>query len=111
MIEGENGEKDGYIIWPLLRYSYDTINLNLDRPAPAPPSAENWLGTDDQGRDVLARLIYGFRISVLFGLALTIASSLIGIAAGAVQGYFGGWTDLSMQRFIEIWTSVPRFIC
>ena len=106
MIEGENGEKDGYIIWPLLRYSYDTINLNLDRPAPAPP-AENWLGTDDQGRDVLARLIYGFRISVLFGLALTIASSLIGIAAGAVQGYFGGWTDLSMQRFIEIWTSVP----
>ena len=107
LIEGENGEKDGYIIWPLLRYSYDTINLNLDRPAPAPPSAENWLGTDDQGRDVLARLIYGFRISVLFGLALTIASSLIGIAAGAVQGYFGGWTDLSMQRFIEIWTSVP----
>ena len=107
LIEGENGEKDGYIIWPLLRYSYDTINLNLDRPAPAPPSTENWLGTDDQGRDVLARLIYGFRISVLFGLALTIASSLIGVAAGAVQGYFGGWTDLSMQRFIEIWTSVP----
>jgi microcin C transport system permease protein len=107
LIEGENGEKDGFIIWPLLRYSYDTINLNLDRPAPAPPSAENWLGTDDQGRDVLARLIYGFRISVLFGLALTIISSLIGIAAGAVQGYFGGWTDLLMQRFIEIWTSVP----
>lgn len=107
LIEGENGEKDGYIIWPLLRYSYDTINLNLDRPAPAPPSAENWLGTDDQGRDVLARLIYGFRISVLFGLALTIASSLIGIAAGAVQGYFGGWTDLLFQRFIEIWSSLP----
>jgi microcin C transport system permease protein len=107
LIEGADGEKDGFIIWPPLRYSYDTINLNLDRPAPAPPSAENWLGTDDQGRDVLARLIYGFRISVLFGLALTIASSIIGIAAGAVQGYFGGWTDLTMQRFIEIWTSVP----
>jgi microcin C transport system permease protein len=76
-------------------------------PAPAPPSAENWLGTDDQGRDVVARLIYGFRISVFFGLALTIASSLIGILAGAVQGYFGGWVDLAMQRFIEIWTSVP----
>ena len=95
------------VVWPLLRYSYNTINLNLDRPAPAPPSAENWLGTDDQGRDVLARLIYGFRISVLFGLALTLASSFIGICAGAVQGYFGGWTDLGMQRFIEIWTSVP----
>jgi microcin C transport system permease protein len=107
LIEGEKNDKDGFIIWPPLRYSYDTINLNLDRPAPAPPSAQNWLGTDDQGRDVLARLIYGFRISVLFGLALTIASSIIGIAAGAVQGYFGGWTDLAMQRFIEIWTSVP----
>ena len=103
LIEG----KGGRILWPPLRYSYDTINLDLDRPAPAPPSAENWLGTDDQGRDVLARLIYGFRISVLFGLALTVASSLIGVAAGAVQGYFGGWTDLTMQRFIEIWTSVP----
>ena len=107
LIEGEHGEKDGFIVWPLLRFSYDTINLDLDRPAPAPPSTDNWLGTDDQGRDVLARLIYGFRISVLFGLVLTLASSFIGIAAGAVQGYFGGWVDLSMQRFIEIWTSVP----
>ena len=97
----------GKIFWPPLRYSYNTINLNLTVPAPAPPSAENWLGTDDQGRDVVARLIYGFRISVFFGLALTIASSLIGILAGAVQGYFGGWVDLVMQRFIEIWTSVP----
>lgn len=97
----------GKIFWPPLRYSYNTINLNLTVPAPAPPSAENWLGTDDQGRDVVARLIYGFRISVFFGLALTIASSLIGILAGAVQGYFGGWVDLAMQRFIEIWTSVP----
>ena len=100
-------ESGSIVIWPLLRYSYDTINLNLDRPAPAPPSAENWLGTDDQGRDVLARLIYGFRISVIFGLVLTISSSLIGVFAGAIQGYFGGWTDLGLQRFIEIWTSVP----
>jgi microcin C transport system permease protein len=100
-------ENGGTIVWPPLRYSYNTINLDLERPAPAPPSAQNWLGTDDQGRDVLARLIYGFRISVLFGLILTLASSLIGIAAGAVQGYFGGLVDLAMQRFIEIWTSVP----
>jgi microcin C transport system permease protein len=68
---------------------------------------QNWLGTDDQGRDVLARVIYGFRISVLFGLVLTIVSSFIGVAAGAVQGYFGGWTDLLFQRFIEIWTAIP----
>ena len=75
--------------------------------APAPPSRDNWLGTDDQGRDLLARLIYGFRISVLFGLALTLLSSVIGIAAGAVQGYFGGWTDLLFQRFMEIWAGLP----
>jgi len=97
----------GTMIWPLIHYDYRTINLNLPVPAPAPPSTENWLGTDDQGRDVAARLIYGFRISVLFGLILAAASSVIGIAAGAVQGYFGGWTDLLFQRFIEIWTSVP----
>ena len=100
-------EDQGWILWPPIKYSYNTINLDLTVSAPAPPSGENWLGTDDQGRDVLARLIYGFRISVLFGLSLTIFSSLIGIAAGAVQGYFGGWTDLLFQRFIEIWTSVP----
>ncbi|HEY4344606.1 MAG TPA: ABC transporter permease [Parvibaculum sp.] len=97
----------GHIVWPVIRYDYRTINLNLPVPAPAPPSTENWLGTDDQGRDVTARLIYGFRISVLFGLILAAASSVIGVAAGAVQGYFGGWTDLLFQRFIEIWTSVP----
>jgi len=97
----------GHMFWPPIRYSYRTINLNLPVPAPAPPSGENWLGTDDQGRDVVARLIYGFRISVLFGLTLTILSSVIGVAAGAVQGYFGGWTDLLFQRFIEIWTSIP----
>ncbi len=97
----------GWILWPPIRYSYDTINYALPVPAPAPPSAENLLGTDDQGRDVVARLIYGFRISVLFGLILTFASTVIGIAAGAVQGYFGGWTDLLFQRFIEIWTGLP----
>ncbi len=123
-------EKNGYMVWPLIRYSYRTHNLDLPTPAPSPPTwmltedqcktvaerkgvngcaglEKNWLGTDDQGRDVVARLLYGFRISVLFGLALTIISSVIGVAAGAVQGYFGGWTDLLFQRFIEIWTSVP----
>ncbi|MFZ5913006.1 MAG: ABC transporter permease [Pseudomonadota bacterium] len=99
--------RDGRIYWPPVRYSYDTINLDLPVPAPAPPSADNLLGTDDQGRDVLARLIYGFRISVLFGLTLTLFSSLAGVAAGAIQGYFGGWIDLGFQRFIEVWTSVP----
>ncbi len=97
----------GWILWPLIRYRHDTINLDLPVPAPAPPSTENWLGTDDQGRDILARVLYGFRISVLFGLALTILSSIIGIIAGAVQGYFGGWTDLLFQRFIEIWSGLP----
>ena len=97
----------GWAIWPPIPYSYRTINYNLPVPAPAPPSAENWLGTDDQGRDVAARLIYGFRISVLFGLVLTLFSSVVGIMAGAVQGYFGGLTDLLFQRFIEIWSGLP----
>ena len=97
----------GWMIWPPIRYSYDTINYALPVPAPAPPSRENWLGTDDQGRDILARLIYGFRISVLFGLTLTVLSSIIGIAAGAVQGYWGGWVDLLVQRGIEIWSGLP----
>jgi microcin C transport system permease protein len=101
-------EKGGWIIWPLIPYSYDTIKLDLPVPAPAPPSWENWLGTDDQGRDVVARVIYGFRISVLFGLALTVVSALIGVTAGAIQGFFGGWTDLLFQRFIEILGSLPR---
>ncbi len=123
-------EKGGSIWWPPIRYSYSTHNLDLPTPAPSKPTwmltekecapvverkglkscsdlEYNWLGTDDQGRDVLARLIYGFRVSVLFGLTLTILSSLIGVTAGAVQGFFGGWTDLLFQRFIEIWTSVP----
>jgi microcin C transport system permease protein len=124
-------EKGGTTIWPLIRYSYDTHNLDLPTPAPSKPTwmltekecqpvverkglkscrdlEYNWLGTDDQGRDVVARLFYGFRISVLFGLALTIVSSIIGVAAGAVQGYFGGWVDLLFQRFIEIWTTIPE---
>jgi microcin C transport system permease protein len=101
-------EAKGWILWPLVPFSYNTINYNLSEPAPSPPSSENWLGTDDQGRDVLARMIYGFRISVLFGLTLTLISSIIGIAAGAVQGYFGGMTDLLFQRFIEIWGSMPE---
>lgn len=100
-------EARGWILWPPIPYSYDTINYDLPVPAPAPPSADNWLGTDDQGRDVAARLIYGFRISVLFGLLLTLTSSVIGVAAGAVQGYFGGWTDLLGQRAIEIWSGLP----
>ena len=97
----------GWMVFPIVPYSYDTINYNLPVPAPAPPSRDNWLGTDDQGRDVVARLIYGFRISVLFGLILTLLSSIVGIMAGAVQGYFGGWVDLLFQRFIEVWQGLP----
>jgi microcin C transport system permease protein len=100
-------EKDGWILWPPIRYSYDTINYDLPSPAPSAPTSDNLLGTDDQGRDVLARVIYGFRVSVLFGLALTIFSSLIGVMAGAMQGFYGGKTDLFAQRFIEIWSSMP----
>ena len=122
---------NGWMIWPPIRYSYNTVNNELPRPAPSTPASNltrdeacakyplvaadpncifgnlNWLGTDDQGRDVIARLIYGFRISVAFGLILTLFSSVIGVAAGAVQGYFGGWTDLLFQRFIDIWSSMP----
>lgn len=99
----------GWAVWPLVRYSYKTINYNLDVPVPSPPSSENLLGTDDQGRDVLARLIYGFRISILFGLTLTLLGSAVGIVVGAVQGYFGGWVDLLTQRFMEIWGGMPVF--
>jgi microcin C transport system permease protein len=123
-------EKGATVIWPPIRYSFDTHNLDLPTPAPSPPTWSlteeqcapmvkkkglsgcrdleyNWLGTDDAGFDVTARLIYGFRVSVLFGLILTLISSVVGVVAGAVQGYFGGWTDLLFQRFIEIWSSVP----
>ena len=98
----------GWIIWPLIPYSYDTIVKNLPSPAPSPPTWRNPLGTDDQARDVLARVIYGFRISVLFGFALTFVSSIVGIAAGAIQGYRGGLTDVLFQRFIEIWSGMPQ---
>jgi len=122
---------NGWMIWPPIRYSYYSVNNEIPGAAPAKPSwlyteeercgryelgvedpnctlgNYNWLGTDDQARDVLARVIYGFRISVLFGLILTFASAVIGVSAGAVQGYFGGWTDLIFQRFIEIWSSIP----
>lgn len=100
-------ESKGWMVFPPIAYDYATINYALSVPAPSPPSAENLLGTDDQGRDLLARLIYGFRISVLFGLTLTVLSAIIGICAGAVQGYFGGWVDLLFQRFIEIWQGLP----
>jgi microcin C transport system permease protein len=97
----------GWMLWPINRYSYNTINYDLEGSAPSRPSSVNWLGTDDQARDVFARLIYGFRISILFGLTLTIFSSIIGVAAGAVQGYFGGTIDIVFQRFIEIWSGLP----
>ncbi|MDQ0470232.1 ABC transporter permease [Labrys wisconsinensis] len=123
-------DKGGFMLWPPIRYSYDTINKNAPKPFPSPPTWTlsdadckeaaarvggtgcrdlewNWLGTDANGRDLIARVIYGFRLSVVFGLILTVLSSIIGVAAGAVQGYFGGWTDLIFQRAIEIWTSIP----
>ena len=97
----------GWIIMPIIPYSYNTIIRDMEVPAPSPPTLKNWLGTDDQARDVLARLIYGFRISILFGLTLTFCSMIIGVSAGAVQGYFGGKTDLFFQRFMEVWSAVP----
>ena len=102
LIEGK-----GWMIWPPVRFTFDTVNYELTVPAPAPPSTDNWVGTDDQGRDVVARLVYGFRISVLFGLVLTILSTIVGITAGAIQGYFGGLIDLFAQRFMELWSSLP----
>ncbi len=100
-------EEKGWIVWPPIPYRYDSVNYDLKEPAPSRPNGDNWLGTDDQARDVAARLIYGYRISILFGLLLTIFSATVGIAAGAVQGYFGGWVDLIFQRFIEIWQGMP----
>lgn len=100
-------ETNGFIIWPLIPYSYDTHIDNLKSPAPSRPDKNNWLGTDDQARDVLARSIYGFRVSVLFALALTFGSSIIGVLVGAAQGYFGGKFDLLGQRFLEVWSGLP----
>ena len=101
-------EANGWIIWPPLPYAYDTSVRDLDRPSPSRPTLRNPLGTDDQARDVLARVIYGFRTSVLFGLTLTIVTTIVGVAAGAIQGYYGGLTDLLLQRFIEIWNGMPE---
>ncbi len=97
----------GYLIFPPIPFSYNTINYDLTTPAPSPPDSVNWLGTDDQGRDVLARILYGFRISVIFGITLTVFSTIIGVFAGAIQGYYGGKLDLIMQRLIEIWNALP----
>ncbi len=108
VIELIEEEGKGWILWPPIPFSYDTINYQLSKPAPTPPDAVNWLGTDDQGRDVAARMIYGFRISVLFGLILTLASSVIGVTVGAIQGYYGGKVDLISQRMIEVWASQPQ---
>jgi len=103
---GIEGFERGWILWPPIPYSYTTV-VDVPGVAPAPPSATNLLGTDDTKRDVLARVIYGFRLSIFFALIVTLSSSIIGIIAGAIQGYFGGWTDLIFQRFIEIWTGTP----
>lgn len=100
-------EKDGWMLWPIIPFHYSSINYDLQMPAPAPPSTQNWLGTDDQGRDVLSRVIYGFRISVLFALTLTLISSIFGVLVGALQGFYGGWVDLIGQRFLEIWSGLP----
>jgi microcin C transport system permease protein len=100
-------KKDSWVLWAPIPFSYQSINYDLKVPAPAPPSADNWLGTDDQGRDVLSRVIYGFRVSVLFALTLTVLSSIVGVIAGALQGFYGGWVDLAGQRFLEIWSGLP----
>ena len=100
-------KEHGFLVWPIIHFSYDTINLDVVGSVPSPPDSTNWLGTDDKGRDVLARIIYGFRISVLFGFVLTIVSSVIGVVVGATQGYYGGWLDLFGQRFIEVWSGMP----
>ncbi|HCR85081.1 MAG TPA: ABC transporter permease [Alphaproteobacteria bacterium] len=106
-VQDEILRSGGKIFWPLIEFRFDTINFELQEEHPAPPNSQNLLGTDDRGRDVLARIIYGFRISVFFGLILTVVSSVIGIIAGVIQGYYGGIIDLTFQRFIEIWDSIP----
>ncbi len=103
MIKNQNGT----VIWPPIKFSYDTINYNINAPAPSRPTFDNLLGTDDNGRDVLARILYGIRISLIFGLMLTAASLVLAIVIGAVQGYFGGRVDIFVQRFVEIWSSFP----
>lgn len=104
--DGLEGFEKGWILWAPVRYSYNTINYDVTT-APSPPDAKHWLGTDDQTRDVLARIIHGFRISTIFALIVVVVSSIIGVAAGAIMGYFGGWVDLFFQRILEIWSSTP----
>ena len=99
--------RDGWLLWPVVRFADQTVNFDLNVPVPAPPSAQNWLGTDDQGRDVLARILYGLRLSILFGLGLTIAGAAIGVTVGALQGYYGGTVDLIGQRILEVWGGLP----
>lgn len=106
IVDGTEIER-GWILWPPVRYSYNTV-VDIGGSAPSAPNADNWLGTDDTARDVLARVIYGFRLSIVFALIVTVATSIVGIAAGAVQGYFGGLIDLLFQRFIEIWGGIPQ---
>ncbi|WP_027966804.1 ABC transporter permease [Halomonas halocynthiae] len=103
----EEIETSGWMLWPLIPYSYDTLDMQLTHPAPSPPNARHWLGTDDQARDVMARVIYGFRLSVMFALALTLGSLVLGVLVGGIQGYFGGKTDLIGQRLIEVWSGMP----
>ncbi len=100
-------DEKGWAVWSLIPFSYQTPNFALAQPVPSPPSMQNWLGTDDQGRDVLARILYGLRVSLLFGLALTFFASIIGVIVGAVQGYYGGWVDLIGQRILEVWGGLP----
>ncbi|MEQ1306442.1 ABC transporter permease [Acinetobacter bereziniae] len=100
-------DEKGWAIWPILRFSYQTPNLDLAVPVPSPPTTQNWLGTDDQGRDVLARILYGLRISLLFGFALTLFAAFLGVVVGAIQGYYGGWVDLIGQRILEVWGGLP----
>ncbi|MCW4151930.1 ABC transporter permease [Halomonas sp. 18H] len=100
-------EAEGWMLWPPIPYSYDTLDMGLEHPAPSPPDAAHWLGTDDQGRDVLARVIYGFRLSVVFALVLTVGSLMLGVLIGGIQGYFGGKVDLIGQRLTEIWSGLP----
>ncbi|MFC6053814.1 ABC transporter permease [Acinetobacter sp. Ac_877] len=100
-------KEKGWAIWPLIEFSYQSPNLDLAVPVPSAPTSQNWLGTDDQGRDVLARILYGLRLSLLFGFALTLASACIGIIVGAIQGYYGGWIDLIGQRILEVWGGLP----
>lgn len=101
-------KQQGWMVWPMIRFADQTPNLDLTVSAPAPPSTQNWLGTDDQGRDVLARVLYGLRVSILFGFGLTIAGSMVGILVGAIQGYYGGWIDLIGQRLFEVWGGMPQ---